>query len=91
MEACDSHHCDERWAAIRAALAKETLRTVEGISSETKIPEPEVQRLLDEHPNEVRKAYVTDRGGRTQYTLSERPIRGAELWATIRAFATSTP
>ena len=83
---------DSAWEKIRNAMAhSDLLRTVEGISQETGLPEQKVEELLKEHDYEVRKAYVTDTGGRTQYTLKTRPMGAKELWATIRAVVTGQP
>jgi hypothetical protein len=82
---------NDPWDLVRAALSDDSLRTVAGISAETGISADDVQRLLDDHPGEVREAYVTDRGGRRQYTLKSRPMSVAELWATVRGMAANTP
>jgi hypothetical protein len=80
------------WQKVRKAMAdSQLLRTVEGLSEETGLSKEEIKRLLEEHDKELRKAYVTDTGGRAQYTLKSRPMGTRELWSTIRAVVTGQP
>ena len=80
------------WAKVYKAMAdSDLLRTVEGLCQETGLPEAEVKRVLEDHSDELRKAHVTDTGGRTQYTLKNRHMGTRELWSTIRAVVTGQP
>ena len=78
----------EDWARVLAALGDPTwdFRTVKGIAKETGLEPSRVQRLIDDHPAEVRQSLSLNR--RPIYTLSSRRPKLREILATIQRIIT---
>ena len=78
------------WAKVHAALSDPTwdFRSVKGISRATGLDSECVQRLLDEHPSEVRQTWSRKR--HRIYTLRSRPRRVREILADIQRFASKS-
>jgi glycyl-tRNA synthetase beta chain len=68
-------HTGDDWSKVYWALdddsKRKEFRTVGGIAQQTKLNRQDVQRLLDEHPSEVRRAAGADR---QLYTLRPKPV-----------------
>jgi len=82
----------DHWLLVKRALENPDwdFRTIDGLVKDTGLSREEIKRLLDEHGDEVRKAYVTDRNGNILYAPAEKPLKLRELLANIRAFITKT-
>ena len=82
---------DEHWEAVRNALAnpKYDFRTVDGIVRETGLADTEVQQILQQHQDAVRKAYTTDKMGRLLYTLRDRPQSLQEIISNIKSIVST--
>ena len=66
---------DERW----------DLRTIQGLSKATGLPEPVVRDILSKYPDLIRRAAVLGTEGRELFTIRERPVRVREKLATLQA------
>jgi len=82
----------DAWLMIKQALENPEwdFRTLDGLAKDTGLSREEVKRLLDQHGDEIRKAYVTDRNGNILYAPAQKPVRFRELLANVRAFITKT-
>lgn len=80
------------WDRVQRALAnpKYEFRTLSGITRETGLKPDQVHKLLDQHKDEVRVAYSTDREERLLYTLWVRPIKLQEYLSIIKTFVSSS-
>lgn len=65
-------------------------RTIDGIAKETGLTPGEIKKALNAHPDLVRRSLVTDRLGRSLYTLRERPIQRREKLALLQVFLTKS-
>ncbi len=82
---------DETEAVIKSvtdALADERwdFRTVDGIARQTGLDPPEVQQILDEHPDLFRRSYLDSEDGKALYTLATRPEKLRERVAELKSF-----
>jgi hypothetical protein len=86
-------HSDADWQGVEAALRDPDwdFWTLDGLAKATGLAKDDVEALLDEHPDRVRRAYVTDSQGRILYTTADRPMKLRELLATARAFIAKVP
>ncbi len=75
LEPARDRHTDDDWSKVYRALdqdsARRDFRSIAGISKETGLDRERVERLLDEHSSEVRKAAGTQR---RLYTLRLKPV-----------------
>lgn len=83
---------DKGWEKVKRALSnpKWDFRTLDAMVVETGLSREEIERLLSEHKDEVRKANVTDKKGRLLYTLASKPVGFREIIANTRAFIAKT-
>jgi hypothetical protein len=81
------------WQRIDAALRdpRWDFRTLGGLAKATGLATDVVEALLDAHPGQVRRAYVTDRNGDILYTTADRRMKLREIIATARAFIAKVP
>lgn len=83
-----NHVVDAKWTTVKEALAnpKWDFRTIDGLSSETKMPADQVEHVIKQHLDEVRVSNVPDSKGRILYTLTAKPMNLRELIANTVAF-----
>jgi hypothetical protein len=71
---------DEKW----------DFRTVDGLSKTTGIDRDVVLKIIEAHPDWIRKSAVPDRKGRPLHTLRSRSAGFIEILASARAFITKS-
>ena len=75
LEPARGRHTDDDWSKVYWALDQDSerrdFRSIGGISEETGLGRERVERLVEEHPSEVRKATGTER---RLYTLRLKPV-----------------
>lgn len=83
---------DDHWLLIKKALENPDwdFRTLDGLAKETGLSREEIRALLDDHQDDTRKSYVTDRSGNVLYAPADKPVSLREILANIRAFVTKT-
>ena len=84
---------DADWQRIDTALhdTRWDFWTLNGLAKATGLTADAIEALLDAHPKQVRRAYVTDRQGDILYTTADRRMKLREILATARAFVAKTP
>ena len=75
LEPARERHTGDDWSKVYWALDQDSerrdVRSIGGISEETGLDRERVERLIEEHPSEVRKATGTER---RLYTLRLKPV-----------------
>lgn len=61
-------------------------RTIKGIASATGISEIQVQKVVESHPDLIRKSRVPNKMGEALFTLQEKPIKLRERLAEVRTY-----
>lgn len=79
---------DSKEKKVFEALAdpKWDFRTVEGLVKSTKLSPEEIKKIIQKHPELIRKSTVPDRYGRQLYTLREKNTETLELFQKLRTF-----
>ena len=77
---------------VFAALEDEhwDFRTIPGLVKSTGLPENVIKRVLEAHPQLVRRSPVPDPEGRELYTLVSKGGGFREWYSTMRAFVTKS-
>ena len=78
---------DDAWEKISASLQENRLKTVDMIAKEAKLPVALVQKSIDEHKLDVRRALVKNTEGQFLYTSRKNRKSFREFLAELRMFA----
>jgi len=66
------------------------LRTVQGVSKSSGLPETEVLDILNKYPAFVRKSLISDESGQDLYRLSDRKVTAGEVLKALKTFITKS-